>query len=198
LAGREAAITSSVAGTTRDVIEVRMDVDGLAVILLDTAGLRDTEDPVEQIGVARARARAKAADLRLFLTTGEEEVDFELLPGDLVVRSKSDRGEIPDGILAVSALTGAGVPELIAALSAELSARAANAGSATRLRHRVGMERAVDSLVSAQMSLKLGEAQVDLVAEDLRSAIRALDSLVGKVDVEDLLEQIFASFCIGK
>jgi tRNA modification GTPase len=198
LAGREAAITSSVAGTTRDVIEVRMDVDGLAVTLLDTAGLRDTEDLVEQIGVARARARAQAADLRLFLTTGEEEVDFELLPGDLVVRSKSDRGEIPDGMLAVSALTGAGVPELNAALSAELSARAANAGSATRLRHRVGMERAVDSLVSAQMSLKLGEAQVDLVAEDLRSAIRALDSLVGKVDVEDLLEQIFASFCIGK
>jgi tRNA modification GTPase len=198
LAGRDAAITSSIAGTTRDVIEVRMDINGFAVTLLDTAGLRDTDDEVEAIGVARARMRAKSADLRLLLTDGERGSGLELLPGDLVVHSKSDLGGPGRNVLSVSALTGDGIPELFAAISTELSGRVVNAGTATRLRHRNAMVRALESLDAAKISLQQGGPPVDIVAEDLRVAMRALDSLIGKVDVEDLLGEIFASFCIGK
>lgn len=198
LAGREAAITSSIAGTTRDVIEVRMDISGLAVTLLDTAGLRDSEDPIEAMGVARARERAEHADLRLFLTEDDSVAGFELSPGDLVVRTKSDRQEAPWTGLAISAQTGAGIPDLLAEISRELSHRVSGAGAATRMRHRKAMERALIALESAGVALLQGDARLELVAEDLRSAMRALDSLVGKVDVEDLLDEIFASFCIGK
>jgi tRNA modification GTPase len=198
LAGREAAITSSIAGTTRDVIEVRMDINGLAVTLLDTAGLRETIDPIEAIGVSRARLRAESADMRLLLTVGDEATSVQLLPGDLVVRNKADKVLPSHDALAVSALSGTGIPELIQTIGAELSRRAANAGTATRLRHRVAMERALQSLDLAKTALVHGESEVDIVAENLRAAMRALDSLVGKVDVEDLLDQIFASFCIGK
>jgi tRNA modification GTPase len=198
LAGRDAAITSSIAGTTRDVIEVRMDINGFAVTLLDTAGLRDTDDEVEAIGVARARMRAKSADLRLLLTDGERGSGLELLPGDLVVHSKSDLGGPGRNVLSVSALTGDGIPELFAAISTELSGRVVNAGTATRLRHRNAMVRALESLDAAKISLQQGGPPVDIVAEDLRVAMRALDSLIGKVDVEDLLGEIFSSFCIGK
>ena len=175
-----------------------MDIDGLAVTLLDTAGLRDAVDPVEAIGVARTRARAEGADLRLLLTSGQEAVDLVLSAGDLVVRSKSDIGQIPHGMLAVSALTGAGIPALLGAISTELAGRVASAGSATRLRHRIAIERALEALESAKTTLRQAEPMVDIVAEDVRAAMRALDRLVGKVDVEDLLDQIFASFCIGK
>jgi tRNA modification GTPase len=198
LAGREAAITSSIAGTTRDVIEVRMDINGLAVTLLDTAGLRDTEDEVEAIGVARARMRAQSADLRLLLTDREGGAGLEPLPGDLVVHSKSDLGGPGGDMLPVSALTGEGIPRLLAAISTELSGRVANAGTATRLRHRNAMGRALASLDAAKVAMQRGRPPLDIIAEDLRVAMRALDSLIGKVDVEDLLDQIFVSFCIGK
>ena len=198
LAGREAAITSAIAGTTRDVIEVRMDLDGLAVTLLDTAGLRETTDPVEAIGVARARARAETADMRLLLTAGEVLEHPQLLPGDLIVRNKIDLDGMPEGSMAVSALTGAGIGDLLAAVSSELSKRVVNAGTATRQRHRVAIIQALGCLEMAKAALGHGESQVEIVGEELRAATRALDSLVGKVDVEDLLDRIFASFCIGK
>ncbi len=198
LAGREAAITSSVAGTTRDVIEVRMDIGGLAVTLLDTAGLRDTEDPVESIGIARARERAELADLRLLLIDGDAPPGAGLLPGDLTVRSKCDLPGKSDMPYSVSAITGAGVDELLAALGAELSKRVAGAGTATRARHRVALESALRALESAAVALLQGEAKLEIVADDLRSAATALDKLVGKLGVEDLLDQIFSSFCIGK
>ena len=192
LAGREAAITSEIAGTTRDVIEVRMDLGGLAVTLLDTAGLRETEDRVEAIGVARALQRAERADLRIFLLAAPDEaLMMTPLPGDVVVLGKGDlRGE------GVSGLTGLGVDDLVARVRAELEARAAGAGVMTRARHRYAMERAVEALDLARDRVKLVGAE--LVAEDLRRAGRALDVLVGRVDVEDLLDEIFSSFCIGK
>ena len=192
LAGRDAAITSEIAGTTRDVIEVRMDLGGLAVTLLDTAGLRETEDRVEAIGVARALQRAERADLRVFLLAAPDEaLMMTPLPGDVVVLGKGDlRGE------GVSGLTGLGVDDLVARVRAELEARAAGAGVMTRARHRYAMERAVEALDLARDRVKLVGAE--LVAEDLRRAGRALDVLVGRVDVEDLLDEIFSSFCIGK
>ncbi len=199
LAGREAAITSSVAGTTRDVIEVRMDLHGLPVTLLDTAGLRETNDPVEGLGVARARKRAEQADLRVFLVDddGVAPLDVSFAEGDLVVYGKADLYN-NNNTLSVSGLTGEGIDNLISKISQTLESRVAEAATATRLRHRKAMEKAATLLESAAVHVRRGPEVTELAAEDLRLATRALDSLVGRVDVEDLLDEIFASFCIGK
>jgi len=196
LAGREAAITSEIAGTTRDVIEVRMDLGGLAVTLLDTAGLRETEDVVEAIGVERALQRATQADLRVFLLDGADVPLIAPLEDDLVVRGKAD---LQDGVgLAVSGKTGAGLERLIAEITGRLLGRAAGAGVMTRARHRQAMIRAKGALESARDEVLRGSDRAELAAEQLRDAARALESLVGRVDVENLLDEIFANFCIGK
>ncbi len=197
LAGREAAITSEIAGTTRDVIEVRMDLAGLAVTVLDTAGLRETEDRVEQIGVARAMERAQAAELRVFLLSHPGEVlMLTPQPGDIVVLGKADLHlDEPD---AISGLTGRGIDALIARIADRLSEMAASAGAMTRERHRVAMLRAFEALESARSQLERPGGAAELVAADLRQAMLALDLLVGRLDVENLLDEIFASFCIGK
>lgn len=199
LAGREAAITSAVAGTTRDVIEVRMDLGGLAVTLLDTAGLREALDEVEEIGVRRALARAETADLRVFLLDDAEEVPMvRPQPGDILVQGKADLNGEGGGLPRVSGLTGEGVSDLVRRVTEVLGERAASAGIATRARHRQAMERAIASMESARDELTHGPRRTEIAAEHLRRAIRALDALVGRVDVEDLLDDIFASFCIGK
>ncbi len=193
LAGREAAITSEHAGTTRDVIEVRMDLAGLPVTILDTAGLRETVDAVEAIGVERALARARGADLRVFLISEDGLPDgLAPLAEDIVLRGKADAGG------GVSGKTGAGVAELIARVTAILEIRAAGAAVVTRERHRLAILRAGTALESARGEVLNGADRAELAAEDMRHAIRALDSLVGRVDVEHLLGEIFASFCIGK
>lgn len=196
IAGRDAAITSEYAGTTRDVIEVRMDLGGLPVTLLDTAGLRDTDDHVEGIGIELAKKRAEQADLRIFLVEDGQSPELEPMPGDLTLISKADTLENVSG--AISGKTGLGVRELISAVQAELSERTGNLGIATRERHRVAMVRATESLAAGKAVLALGPEQYDIAAEELRTAIRALDSIVGRVDVENLLDEIFSSFCIGK
>jgi len=196
LAGREAAITSEVAGTTRDVIEVRMDLSGLAVTLLDTAGLRDTEDRIEAIGVARAIERAKQADLRVFLLDDGDIPLLEPVADDLVVRGKADLGGAGD--LRVSGKTGEGIDPLVAAITARLSERAAGAGVMTRERHRDCLIRAEAALRASAVELDHGLDRLDLAAEQCRTAVRALESLLGRVDVESLLDEIFSSFCIGK
>lgn len=198
LAGREAAITSEVAGTTRDVIEVRMDLGGLPVTLLDTAGLRESDDRVEAIGIERALQRASQADLRIFLLDGSDVPLLPPGPNDLLVSGKADLGTSAGSTLAVSGLTGAGLDQLVAAVTDILSKSAGAAGIMTRDRHRVAVLRAIGALESALRQLEAGLVRAELAAEDLRRAIRALDSLVGRVDVEDLLDEIFASFCIGK
>ncbi|WP_204112592.1 tRNA uridine-5-carboxymethylaminomethyl(34) synthesis GTPase MnmE [Shimia biformata] len=196
LAGREAAITSEFAGTTRDVIEVRMDLNGLPVTLLDTAGLRETDDVVESIGIERARSRAVAADLRVFLVDSDESPEFDMRPGDIVRRAKADlHGSAED---AVSGKTGQGVDALVAEITRQLSSRAQESGIATRERHRLAMQRASACLNAARSVLESGPDLYDIAAEELRTAIRALDSIVGRVDVENLLDEIFSSFCIGK
>ena len=197
LAGREAAITSEHAGTTRDVIEVRMDLGGLPVTILDTAGLREARDAVERIGVDRAVARAEAADLRVFLLDQEEVPMLVPRPGDLVVQGKADLGDRGAG-LAVSGRTGAGLAELVAAVEAELRERARGGGVIVRERQRQAVARALGALESARSEVEAGPDRAELAAEGLREACRALDMLVGRVDVEDLLDEIFASFCIGK
>ena len=196
LAGRDVAITSEIAGTTRDVIEVRMDLDGLPVTLLDTAGLRETDDTVEGLGVARAKERAARADLRIHLVLNTSEASPDLGPDDLIVQGKADidLGER----LAVSGKTGAGIDALILEVSDKLSDKVGNIGIAMRERHRTAMMRAIVYMDDAQRAMNDETGMTDLIAEDLRSAIRAVDSIVGRVDVEQVLDEIFSSFCIGK
>ena len=197
LAGREAALTSEHAGTTRDVIEVRMEIGGLAVTLLDTAGIRDTDDPVESLGIARALDRASAADLRIFLLCPDEAADpVQAAPDDIIVRGKADLG-VSGGELAVSGLSGHGVDALLERIESVLSRRAAGASSLTRLRHQAAVDRSISALeqVSGMLSGNEGE---ELAAELLRTAMTSMDELIGRVGVEDVLGEIFASFCIGK
>jgi tRNA modification GTPase len=196
LAGRDAAITSEIAGTTRDVIEVRMDLNGLPVTFLDTAGLRDSVDQIESIGIERAIERAKNADLRVFLAGAEEKLLLEPLADDVIVRPKADLSPEPEG--GVSGKTGQGVTALVSRIEGILSTRAMTAGLATHERHRNAMVRASESLIAAQDVLNRGPAFYDIASEELRSAIRALETLVGRIDVENLLDEIFSSFCLGK
>ncbi|MFO7857000.1 MAG: tRNA uridine-5-carboxymethylaminomethyl(34) synthesis GTPase MnmE [Paracoccaceae bacterium] len=200
LARRDVAITSAVAGTTRDVIEVRMDLFGLPVTMLDTAGIRETEDPVEAEGVARARARGEAADLRLWLMApgGEPPPDGLMGPDDLVLASKADLAPGPDGSVAVSVVSGMGIETIIDAVASVLERRAAGASAAMRVRHRVALEAASNRIAAAEGWLPSGDAALDLVAEELRAATTALAALLGRVDPEDVLDDIFASFCLGK
>ncbi len=193
LAGRDAAITSSIAGTTRDVIEVRMNLSGLPVTLVDTAGLREAQDEIEAIGVDRARRRADAADLRVIMKSSAK--DAPAIPPrdeDMVVVSKSD---IVPGDL--SALTGEGINHLIDRITSVLERQSASAGVVIRERQARAVVDAATSLGIARDRLMTADG-VDLTAEDLRHAIASLDSLVGRVDVEHVLDEIFSSFCIGK
>jgi len=196
LSGREAALTSAVAGTTRDVIEVRLDLSGLAVTLLDTAGLRETGDVVERMGVDRARARAEAADLRVYLVApGEVPDGVALDPEDLILVGKGDLHPELEG--AVSGLTGQGLDALVQRIGEILARRAASAATITRARHAEAVRRAGAALALAVAELD-GHARGELVAEEIRAALRALDALVGRVDVEHILDEVFSSFCIGK
>lgn len=193
LAGREAAITSEIAGTTRDVIEVRMNIDGQAVTLLDTAGLRETDDVVERKGVDLALRRARAADLRIFLLSGEAITELEPTTEDIVVRGKADLGG--EG---VSGLSGKGIDDLIANIGDRLRSMTAGAGIVTRERHRISIERAIRAMESALNEVEKGSDRAEIAADELRVSVRALESLLGHIDVESLLDEIFSSFCIGK
>ncbi len=194
LAGREVAIVSPIPGTTRDVIEARVVLDGIPVTLLDTAGLRDSADAIEAEGIRRARARASEADLVVHVS--DDEVEPGLQGPILHVRSKGDVLSIPsaDGLV-VSGLTGAGIPELRAALAAEARklANAAGPPVLTRARHRAAVAAALGCIERA-----LEAPVAELRGEDLRLAVQALGRLTGAVHVEDVLDSVFRQFCIGK
>jgi len=195
LAGREAAIASELAGTTRDVIEVRMDIDGLPVTFLDTAGLREGGDRIERIGIERSKERAIRADLRVFLT-GDGDVDRSLVRADdIIATGKADLHARPDG---VSGLTGKGVDALVGRISAILERRVAGIGHAIRERHRVSLGKAVISIEAARTEIASGQKRVEIAAEEIRNATGALDSVVGRTGIEDILDEIFSRFCIGK
>ena len=198
LAGRDAAITSEIAGTTRDVIEVRLDLMGLPVTLLDTAGMRDTGDRVEAMGIERALKRGANADLRvIILSSPDEALPVRIEADDIVVIGKADQKRY-DGLRMISALTGEGIDALVEDVARILSHRAAGSGSLIRERQRLAVEQAVEALDSALHELGNGLERIELAAEDVRRASRALDKLIGRIGVEDVLGEIFASFCIGK
>jgi len=203
LAQRDAAIVSPYAGTTRDVIEVHLDLAGYPVTLLDTAGIRESEDPVEQEGVRRARARAEAADLVLWVTDATEDENTEQrtdAKDRWLVRNKVDllsagMRRARDEAFDVSAKSGLGVEQLVTALGAFARDSFASGEPAlvTRERHRAALRQTVELLHRA-----LDASAEELVAEELRLASRALGRLTGRVDVEDVLDVIFRDFCIGK
>ena len=196
LSRRDAAIVSPVPGTTRDAIEVRLDLGGLPVMLVDTAGLWETHDPVEAEGILRTRRRMSEADLVLMLVPpGANPAE---LPGSgrvLPVRTKVDLDAASGPGLAVSARTGQGLPSLLDAIAAEAEV-ALGGGDAlvTRERHRDALERCVAHLDRLPSAVEMPE----LVAEDLRLAVRALGEVGGHVGIEEVLDRLFSGFCIGK
>jgi tRNA modification GTPase len=206
LARRDAAIVTDIPGTTRDIVEVRMNLGGFAVTLADTAGLRETDDLVEQEGVKRALTRADSADFVIGLLDGGVCWNQEMTPvlerADMVVAGKADLpsaltlpdSRVPD--LAVSARTGQGVDDLERYLTEivakQLSQREMPALS--RHRHRRNVEAARDALVRARDRL----SDPELAGEDVRLAVRALEGLTGRIDVEHVLDAVFSRFCIGK
>jgi tRNA modification GTPase len=201
LARREAAITSPIAGTTRDVIEVAIDLVGYPVVLADTAGLRESTDAIEQEGLRRALARAEAAELRLYVfdaTVPETAQGAEVWDraDTILVANKIDLTDSPPSpdALPVSALTGDGVAELVAAIATRIAGRYdGTAPALTRARHREALEDAAEALGRAQAA-----ALPELRAEDLRLAWRSLGRITGRAEIEDLLDVIFAEFCLGK
>ena len=211
LAQREVAIVTALPGTTRDVLEVHLDLGGYPVTVLDTAGLREAVDAIEAEGVRRARARAASADLRLLLFDGARWPDLDPatleLAGDEVVCvvNKSDLAALPPVLrageqpaLPLSLRTGAGSDRLLEVLGAAAAERLSpTAGPApTRSRHRAALSDALEALDRYRQAA--AQAELALLAEDLRLAARALGRLTGQVGVDDILDRIFAEFCIGK
>jgi tRNA modification GTPase len=197
LAQREAAITSDIAGTTRDVIEVRMHIGGLLVTVLDTAGLRDSDDVVESIGIARAKQRAEAADLRIFLLQrADERFDIQPRPDDIVRLAKGHvvQGSIPS----VSGKTGAGLDALLAEIAHKLEGKTSAAGVFSRQRHIQALGMAQSALQKAIAALPRATEMPEVIATEIRVALNALEGILGHIGVEDLLGEIFSSFCIGK
>ncbi len=196
LAGREAAITSEIAGTTRDVIEVRMNLGGLPVTVLDTAGLRETDDVVEGLGIELARKRAEMADLVIYMVTEDQNASHDFGADCIIVRAKQDH--LQDDVFGVSGKTGAGIDRLVQKIEEILRSRSARVGIAMRERHRIALLKGCEALETAIALVDSGTGLADLIAEEIRTAARATESLTGRVDVEDLLDVIFSSFCIGK
>jgi tRNA modification GTPase len=208
LARREVAIVSPHAGTTRDIIEVQLDLDGYPVTVIDTAGIRDTDDPVEREGVRRARARAAEADLVLWMNDPQHDelphhgstpvwrvrnkIDLDSVGRDASIEQKAG-----DADFKISASRGDGIGELMTRLIAfaENYFGADDSGLIGRERQRTLLQQTAASLQRSIAAVGQGE---ELVAEELRIAAYALGRLLGRVDVEDLLDAIFRDFCIGK
>jgi tRNA modification GTPase len=205
LARREAAIVSDIPGTTRDVIEVHLELAGYAVTVVDTAGLRATSDVIETEGVRRAQQQAAGADIKIILCDGAvwpaRDAESAALADEnaLVVVSKADllrsKGAAEKDVMLISVTTGDGLPAFMAALEKMIRARldAGDAPPLTRARHRRALEECTRALERAhQASLP------ELAAEDLRLAARALGRLTGRVEVDEILDVVFREFCIGK
>lgn len=199
LARRDVAIVSDTPGTTRDVVEARLDIGGYLLLVADTAGVRDTKEPIEAEGVRRALSHA-AGGMTLLLLDGAAPNPLAGLPADLpdpdlIVWNKADLGFVRDG-LSISLKTGAGIPELLEMLQQKVQHKLeSGAPSLTRPRHRHALAEALGHL---QHGLTAPASHPELLAEDLRLAMRAIGRITGRVDVEELLDFVFRDFCIGK
>jgi len=202
IAGRDVAITSPIAGTTRDPIEVFLDLRGYPVVLVDTAGIRSSEDPLESEGIKRALRRAECADLTLWLSENPADTPVTA-PGPVFrVRTKVDLSDGNTGLksgseFAISAKTGQGIDQLLEAIADRAVEHMSSSEPAllTVERHRQAFRSAMTALDSILLN---GETEFELIAEDLRSAAVALDSVVGRIGVDAVLGEIFSRLCIGK
>lgn len=219
LAGRESAIVTEIAGTTRDVLREHIHLDGMPLHIIDTAGLRDTQDKVEQIGIERAWAEIEQADRVLFMVDGTttDAVDpreiwpefVDRLPKNIgltVVRNKADltgedlepSQELGHAVYRISAKTELGLPALREHLKACMGFQGnTEGGFMARRRHLDALERAAERLLVAKEQLEVFVAG-ELVAEELRLAQESLSEITGEFSSDDLLGRIFSSFCIGK
>lgn len=206
LAGREAAIVTARPGTTRDVIEIRRVLGGQVVWIADTAGLRETEDEIEAEGIRRAKMTADEADLCLLLIDASDPGAPPPLPypppkGIIVAnkRDLADRNNLPRYDYLIGANDGYGIEGLEAGLAARITALAGSVESPviTRARHREKLTRGLAALAAAKAALDQ-DLGFELVAEDLRLAIREMQAIVGEIGVEDVLGAVFSRFCIGK
>jgi len=204
LVAREAAIVTPIAGTTRDVLDADLIIGGYAVTLSDTAGLRDSDDPIEAEGVRRARARAEQADLRLWVRApGDPEGSAAVFvrADDLLVFTKADIGRAappPDReSLLVSTTTGEGLSALHDWLAARLARDLSGADfpAVTRERHR---RRLVEALAAVEAGRRVLDISPEMAGDDLRRAAESLARVTGAIGVEDILGEVFSTFCIGK
>lgn len=195
LAEEDFAIVSPVAGTTRDVLKVDLDIGGLPVTLLDMAGLRMTDDVVERIGVERARANAESADLRVFMASSDTEATMSLVrrqEDDISVWSKCDQGGGAADVM-ISSRTGAGIGDLVGMIEARLARRVSGSVLGANARQVQGLRRAVEEL-----ELAADADREEICAERVRYAIRALEGVIDSVQTDDILDDVFSRFCIGK
>lgn len=206
LAGRDRAIVTDIPGTTRDLLHETIEIGGLPVTVIDTAGLRATGDAVETIGIARAREAARGAEIVLYLVdaaageTAEDRAALEEHPDAIVVYSKSDLADAPAGSLSVSITSGSGVADLLALLDGLVRERfAVPEGSVAVVteRQQSAIREAASSLGAALESLAQNASE-EVVAVDLRAAARSLGVLTGAITTDELLASIFEKFCIGK
>ena len=211
LAGRDAAIVSAKAGTTRDIVDVHMVMGGLPIRLSDTAGMRDTEDDIEAEGVSRARTRAEDSDIRIAVFDTADpspvsEIDHALKDGDFILMNKTDKTTDEQSlqrhskacdIFAISAATGAGVDAFQAALERAIIERfpVSQTAGLTRARHKDCVKRAMEAIQRAQTHLG---SSPELSGDDVRAALHAIRELAGEADIEAVLDRIFSRFCIGK
>ena len=198
LARRNVAITSGVSGTTRDIIELKFNLNGLPVTFLDTAGLRFTKDSVEKIGVANSIDRANNSDIRIFLVDDIGEIkSFGVTHkhSDIILRPK---GDLPGREPSISGKTGKGLDLLLKALSETLENKASEASSITMLRHLEKVKSSLASIEKLKNQIDSDYPEIEIIAEELRNILRSFDGLLGLVDTEEVLGEIFANFCIGK
>lgn len=212
LAKRDVAIVSDIAGTTRDVIEVSLDINGYAVRLFDTAGIRNSDDEIEQQGVKRALQSANDADIILLVIDGSEnKVDDKIIAEHLgsvennsaptiIVANKSEKPDFkaPESskdVISISTHTGGGIDALLSQLQGAISDdfETGDEPLITRRRHRDALNECLENLIRSQSA-----PETELVAEDLRMALRGLGIITGQIDVEELLDIVFKDFCIGK
>ena len=205
---RDFAIVSSTPGTTRDVMTAEIDIGGVLVKVSDTAGIRETGDGVEREGVKRAIREVEDADVVVEIR-GVGEGDWDGVGEEAVrVRNKIDLGnnEGEGGVLGISAETGEGIEEFVEVLKERVMEFVGNGGGGigqesvvvTRARHRGHVENAVEALYRFEEMAGYGEEGVDMAAEELRLATTEIARIVGKVDVEDVLDSLFKDFCVGK
>ncbi|MEL7174350.1 MAG: GTPase, partial [Pseudomonadota bacterium] len=198
IVGREVALATPVSGTTRDIIEARLDLRGLPITLIDTAGFHRSNNMIEEMGMARGRERASRADLRLFVDAPDAPLPPQVMdlrrPGDLTISNKSDLAlgaHIP-----VSAQTGDGLEALVAQVATALQDRVPTEPGIAVARQRAEVAAALESLDQAVSGL--GIVGMEIVAEYLRGALASLERLAGRTTPEAVLGEVFSRFCLGK